>query len=189
MYRSSRFLAGLFALGVAVASPADAAPSKTSGIARVPRALAVTRRLPTPPAGVAELKFAEMFKSPVGPKGLEPTEQLRLLDGKRVRMVGYVVQQAHPLAGAFMLSPLPVVAGDEDESLADDIPPSAVLVRLPNAKDARIPSLPGLIQVSGTLHVGASEAGGRVTAARVDLDALAERALIADTSRNHRASR
>jgi hypothetical protein len=188
MDRSTRFLAGLLALGTVVASSAETALSAPAGFARTPRALAVTGRLPAPPAGVSELKFAEMFKQPVGPKGLEPTERLRLLDGKRVRMVGYVVQQQPPLAGGFMLSPLPVVAGDEDESLADDIPPSVVLVRLPRAKSARVPAIPGLIQVNGVLHVGASEAGGRVAAAHIDLDAAAERALIANTSRK-RASR
>jgi hypothetical protein len=61
-------------------------------------------------------------------------------------------------------------------------------VRLPRAKSARVPALPGLIQVNGVLHVGASEAGGRVAAAHIDLDAAAERALIANTSRK-RASR
>jgi len=187
---SSRFLASLIALGVAVASSAGAAPSASpSGIARTPRALAVTSRLPAPPEGVAELKFAEMFKTPIGPKGLEPTERLRLLDGRRVRMVGYVVQQQPPIPGAFLLSPLPVFAGDEDESLADDIPPSAVLVRLPHARQARVPALPGLVQVSGTLHVGESEAGSRVATAHLELDAASERALVTSMPRKHKASR
>ena len=174
------------ALALATSLPAFA---HGTPFVRVPRSLAVEKRLGEPPAGVADLKFADMFKLPVGPKGLEPTARLRALDGKRVRMIGYVVQQEPPLAGAFTLSPLPVVAGDEDESLADDIPASAMLVRLPHAKDARVPALPGLIQVSGVLHVGASEAGGRVAGAHIDLDALPERALLGTNDRKHKSAR
>ena len=185
MDRLSRFLASALALGMATASAAGA-PSRP-GTVRVPRVLAVTHRLPVPPAGVTELKFAEMFRTPVGPKGLEPTERLRALDGKRVRMDGYVVHLEPPLAGAFMLSPLPVVAGDEDESLADDIPPSALLVRLPHAKDVHVAPLPGLIQVTGVLHVGGSEAGDRVAAAHLDLDAVRERAVLATTTRRRKS--
>jgi hypothetical protein len=182
MVRLARVFAGALALGVCVpssyAESATAHHAATS--ATVPRALAVKRQLGAPPAGVAELKFADIFKLPVGPKGLEPTDKLRSLDGKRVRIVGYMVQQEAPVAGTFLLSPLPVTAGDEDESLADDIPASAVMVQLPNAKGAIVPGLPGLIQVRGTLHVGATVLPGndRVAAAHITLDQQPERALL-----------
>jgi hypothetical protein len=148
--------------------------------AKVPAELAVKRRLVPPAAGVTELKFADLFKLPVGPKGLEPTDKLRALDGRRVRIVGYMVQQAPPAAGGFLLSPLPVAAGDEDESLADDIPASAVYVTLPKGADTRVPMLPGLLKITGVLRVGAYEVrqAGRVAAARIELDARPERALL-----------
>lgn len=142
--------------------------------------LAVSQPLGVPPNGVADLKFRDLFKLPVGPKGLEPTPKLRRLDGKRVRIVGYMVQQQSAVAGGFLLSPLPVAAGDEDESLADDIPASAIFVGLPQGASAIVPPLPGLLGISGTLRVGAREIPGadRVAAVRIELDAEAERALL-----------
>ncbi len=182
--------AGLFARAVAstvliaavtVASAHEAAQTRqtTQGI-RVPALLSVSRPPDALPKGVAELKFRDVFKLPVGAKGLEPTETLRKLDGKRVRIVGYMVQSETPPRGGFLISPLPVAAGDEDESLADDIPPSALLVSLPKGRDAVIPNLPGLIKLSGTLRVGAYEAAGteRVVPARIELDGDVERALL-----------
>lgn len=147
---------------------------------KVPAILAVEKKLAPPPAGVAELRFRDIFKLPVGPRGLEPTEKLRSLDGKRVRIVGYMIAQETPVAGSFMLSPLPVMAGDEDESLADDIPPSALFVVLPRGRSTVVPALPGLVKLTGTLRVGAEEipGSGRVAAARLELDAEPERALL-----------
>ena len=56
-------------------------------------ALVVDHKLEAAPAGVVDLKFQELFKLPVGERGLEPSEKLVALDGKRVRIVGYMVQQ------------------------------------------------------------------------------------------------
>jgi hypothetical protein len=164
-----------------VVSPREAAPGKQAAHAtKVPALLAVRGPLDAPPKGVAELKFRDVFKLPAGAKGLEPTDTLRKLDGKRVRIIGYMVQWETPIASGFLLSPLPVAAGDEDESLADDIPPSALFVSLPKGSDAVVPNLPGLIKVSGTLRVGAHEVAGanRVVPARIELDGDLERALL-----------
>jgi hypothetical protein len=146
---------------------------------RIPAAIAVCKELGMPPAGVTELKFHDVFKLPVGPKGLEPTEKLLALDGRRVRLVGYVAQQEPPAKGAFLLSPLPVLLGDADESLADDLPPSSILVELPRARDLVVPVFGGLIQLTGTLRVGAytEPTSGRVSAARLVLDRVPEDAL------------
>ncbi|MFX7906621.1 hypothetical protein ABTK51_20115, partial [Acinetobacter baumannii] len=89
-----------------------------------PKLVAVRGQLPPLPTGVAELRFGDIFKLPVGPTGLEPSERLRELDGKTVRMVGYVASTESPAPGMFILSPLPVSIGGEDESLSDDLPPS-----------------------------------------------------------------
>ena len=146
---------------------------------RVPAALAVQKELGPPPTGVTELKFREIFKLPVGPKGLEPTDKLRALDGKRVRIVGYMVRQEPAPMGAFLLSPLPVMLGDEDEALADDLPATALLVELDKTRDLAVPMLPGLLQVTGTLHVGmhADPVSGRSTSAQLVLDAAPQRAI------------
>lgn len=153
-----------------------------------PSSLAVRARLPAPPRGVADLKFGEMFTLPIGPQGLEPSARLRELDGQRVRLIGYMVYGEAPTSRSFLLSPLPVTAGDEDESLADDIPASAMLVRVGDGKPAPLPHLAGLIRLTGVLHVGTTsdDDSGRNVAASLDLDAVCMRALrraAASTSR------
>lgn len=156
------------------------AAQRTAATPAVPDLLTVRKRLGAPPAGVAELKFRDLFKLPVGPKGLEPTDKLKGLDGKRVRIVGYMVQQEPPISGGFLLSPLPVVVGDADDSFADDIPASAIFVSLPKASDTIVPPLPGLIRLTGTLRAGAREVrgAGRVAPAVLELDREPERALL-----------
>jgi hypothetical protein len=149
--------------------------SAHSGGAVIPHklsAIEVRGELPAPPAGVSPIKFGEFFRMPVGPYGLEPSEKLLALNGKRVRLVGYMVREENPAAGCFMLSPLPVTLGDEDESLSDDLPPSTVFVHLANSRERNAPYIPGLIHLTGTLEVGAKdEAEGRVSAVRLILDA------------------
>ena len=74
--------------------------------------------------------------------------------------------------GQFILSPIPVLMGDEDESFADDLPPSAVFVHLPPAlREETVLNLHGLMQIEGTLRVGAQEENdGRVSAVRIELN-------------------
>ena len=176
----STLMTSVLLLAVAHASTSETARAhRDAAKTRVPAALAVRKDLGPPPAGVTELKFREVFKLPVGPKGLEPTDKLSALDGKRVRLVGYMVRQDPPPKGTFLLAPLPVQIGDEDESLADDLPPTALRVDLGKSRDLAVPLLTGLIQVTGTLHVGmrADPATGRSTPAQLVLDAAPERAL------------
>ena len=170
---------------VAVAStPKTASTHRDDAALRVPASLAVRKTLGPPPAGVTELKFRDLFKLPVGPKGLEPTEKLLALDGKRVRIVGYMVRQSPAPKSAFLLSPLPTALGDEDESLADDLPPTTLAVVLDKSAhdksaDLTLPMLPGLLQITGTLHVGmqTDPATGRAMPAAITLDDASQRAI------------
>lgn len=184
-------LAAAFSVCVWLSPAALAANHGTSGGgAQVPAALAVRKELRAPPRGVSDLKFRDMFKLPVGPRGLEPSATLSALDGKRVRMVGYMVQQEPLPMASFLLAPLPVQISDEDEPLADDLPPSTISVVVAGAEAKAIRSLPGLIQVTGVLHVGArTDAGtGRVSSAQIALDAPLARWLIApDAPTTHAA--
>lgn len=130
-------------------------------------------------AEVVNLKFGEMFRWPVGPRGLEPSEKLLRLNGRRVHMVGYMVEQE--AMRSVILSPLPLKLGDEDESLADDVPPGVVFVRfaLPDQIDLRY--RPGLLQATGTLSVGSFvEADGRTSSVRLTLDSSRSRESIHD---------
>jgi hypothetical protein len=169
----------LHALVVAASAPGIASAHRDDAATRVPASLAVQKTLGPPPAGVTELRFRDLFKLPVGPKGLEPTEKLLALDGKRVRIIGYMVRQSPAPAGMFLLSPLPAALGDEDESLADDLPPTTLAISLDESRDLVLPMLPGLLQITGTLHVGmrVDPATGRSVPAAIAIDEVPQRAL------------
>ena len=145
-----------------------------------PPALAVSGVLPAPPAGVAELRFSEMFQRPVGPKGLEPSARLLALDGLPVRLVGYMASAELPMAGRLVLSPLPIAMGDEDEPLANDLPAQAVFVHLSGPAAGQVlPNYSGLIQLQGRLSVGVrDEPDGHLSSVRLLLDEQASQQLL-----------
>ena len=147
-------------------------------IAPVPESLRVYGEMPPLP-GVADLKFREFFKMPIGPRGLEPSDKLLQLDGQSVRLVGFMARQDDAIPGLFILSPLPVHMGDEDDSFSDDLPASAVFVRLSAEKQStRLPYMPGLLALIGTLKIGAEEEpDGRVSVVRLLLSDPQSRAL------------
>lgn len=148
---------------------------------------ALVARPGTPPPSVADLRFAEFFVRPVGPRGLEPTPRLRALAGQRVRLVGYMAAAALPMAGRLVLAPLPVELGDEDEALADDLPPQAVFVHLSGAAATRtLPHYPGLLALTGTLELGPlDEPDGHVSSVRLRLDDAASQACLPDSTHSH----
>lgn len=118
---------------------------------------------------IVDLKFHEFFKLPVGPRGLEPTRKLLSLNGKRVSIIGYMVHQEQPVSGVFALTPLPVTVGDEDESLADDLPPATVYVHINSGTKPVF--VPGLLKLIGILQVGTQEEqDGHVSLVRLQLD-------------------
>src|SRR5262245_23045666 len=132
----------------------------------------VVTKLPPLPPGITDLKFNEFFVLPVGPLGLEPTEKLRSLDGKRVRMCGYMVRQEKPPVSTFLFAPIPVQIHEHDNGLADDLPPATVRVAVPTCREKPVPFAADLMALTGTLHLGnRAEADGRVTFARLELDA------------------
>ena len=127
-------------------------------------------QLPVLSNDIADLKFNEIFKMPVGPRGMEPSEKLISLNNKHVRIVGYMAKQETPTAGLFIVSPLPVEMGDEDDKFADDMPANAIFVHLDNP-DLFVNYVPGLINLIGVLSVGNfNEADGRISYIRVKLD-------------------
>lgn len=143
-----------------------------------PPSLQVSTPLPALP-GVADLKFREFYAMPIGPQGLVPTPKLLALDGQRVRIVGHMAQQEQPSPGVWIATPLPVALGNEDESLADDLPATLLYVHLAPAQAAlTLPHMPGLLCMTGVLHVGARrEPDGRLSFVRLELDAELSRAL------------
>ena len=133
--------------------------------------------LPRLPAGVAELKFCDFFVTPVGPRGLEWTDNLRQLDGKKVRILGYMVQEEKQTPGVFILSPYPAQIHEHDNALADDLPPSVVHVISPSHGGQVVPHTPQLLLLTGKLQIGnRPEPGGRMSAVRLTIDRMSRAA-------------
>jgi hypothetical protein len=155
-----------------------------------------TNALPPLPPGVSELKFNEFFRSPIGPRGLEFTDQLRHLEGRRIRMLGYMVQQTKPVAGCFLFAPVPVSLNEHEYGHADDLPATTVHVITDESAPAQTPFTPGPLLLTGKLSLGnRAEADGRISTVRLFLDpptaeqkAAAERAVAAVQKKNAAAS-
>lgn len=121
---------------------------------------------------ILDLPFAQFFQQPIGPRGLQPTEALRAADGRRVRLVGYMVQQEAPQPGRFLLAPRPVAMSEHADGDADDLPPATVTVLLDAARaDHVVAHRAGRLALTGRLSVGRAEgADGRVSWVRLQLD-------------------
>lgn len=136
------------------------------------RQLRAPREVPPLPPGTVQLKFSDFFERPAGPRGLVPTARLRALEGQRVRLLGYMVQQDLPLPGRFLLAQRPVILAERADGAADDLPPDVVYVQFPALSARRVvPYAPGLLLVEGQLRVGAAdEPDGRVSYVRLELE-------------------
>jgi hypothetical protein len=126
--------------------------------------------LPPLPLGVSALEFSEFFVKPVGPRGLELSDTLRGLHGKRVRILGYMVRREAAPPGTLILTPHPVQLHDFEYGLADDLPPNALHVTLPDVAQ-ELPYTPGLLLLTGRLEIGnREEKDGRISVVRLLLD-------------------
>ena len=124
-----------------------------------------------------------MFQLPVGEAGLEPTQKMLQLNGDRVRIVGYMVDQEQ--MRSFILAPLPLKLGEEDESLADDLPPTVVFVHLSSHQGTEpLRHIPGLLELTGVLDVGNfAEPDGRVSTVRLTVNLATSQAISANAPR------
>lgn len=130
-------------------------------------------KLPPLPEGVEEIGFQEFFNNPVGPRGLEPTAKLLSLNGKRVRIMGYVAEMERPEKRNIILAPLPLKPQPEEYGAADEIPAAHVLVTVPGDPNKQVPLLSGAMLLTGILSVGQSTEGGETSFVRMLLDAPA----------------
>jgi hypothetical protein len=121
---------------------------------------------------VIDLSFDQIYRRPVGPYGLELSKKVVALNGKRVRISGFMVAEEAPVAGRFLLAPLPVALSDVEDGPADDLPPAVVYVRLAGADaNARVRYQREPLQLTGVLHVGNTvEPDDRVSLFRLTLD-------------------
>jgi hypothetical protein len=169
----------LFILGIGLVLDVNAHEITTHNLPPkvIPSIVSVGGAVSETPQGVTDIKFRDFFKMPIGKRGLELNDQFLSLDGKRVRIVGYMAKAESPTSGMFVLSSLPVELGDEDESLSDDLPANSLFVHT-NPKQFVVPHITGLISLIGTLSIGSQlEADGHVSTARLILDSDISKAL------------
>ena len=168
-----------------VTRPISAAVSRPA-VARLTESSIV---LPPLPDGVEELKFADFFKLPVGPKGLEPAERLQSLAGKKVRLVGYFVFEdwstcgcpaptaeeikakgrralpgwmKHVVPGRALLAPTPVAVSLGHYGLSDDLPPQVAALKIASKVGEPVFYKPGIYAATGTLELAnRDESDGR----------------------------
>ncbi len=101
---------------------------------------------------------------------LAPSSKARALQGKRVRLEGFMAQMEEPPRGAFYLTSHPVRC-DEGGAGTGDLPPDSVRVVVRNATSQEIPFYPGLLEVSGVLVIGnEADDAGRTSFFRLVLD-------------------
>lgn len=124
------------------------------------------------------LRFSEIFVQPIGPFGLQFTDHAQSLNGKRIRISGYMVQQEYgSLPGQFLMAFRPIKMSEHSDGDADDLPPSTLLVRLaPHQAEWHLPYINKLIELVGVLSLGRDESRqGRVNWLRLELDESATR--------------
>jgi hypothetical protein len=136
--------------------------------ARSSKSQETTRTLPPLPTGVSELKFSDFFVMPIGDRGLTFTEKLRGLEGKRVRILGYMVHQDQPVASGFLLAPMPAQVDQDHYGLADDLPAATIQVVMPKGNAQVVGHVSGPLLLTGTLSLGPrEEADGRISNVRL----------------------
>ena len=119
-----------------------------------------------PPA--QDLAFREFFEPTA--RELRPTPKLQSLQGRRVRLLGFMVLSEQPPLGGFFLSSHPIVATESGGGTAD-LPPETVFVVVPAAAGKTVPHLAQPVVVEGVLQFGShSSDDGQVSSIRVVLD-------------------
>jgi hypothetical protein len=123
------------------------------------------------------LSFHEFFEPSA--QELRPSARLLNLNGKRVRLIGYMAQMDDPPKGGFYLCGSPVFAAEGGAGTAD-LPPDAVLVVVKSAQGQALAHMPRLLEVTGVLDIGPLvDEGGRVSRIRILLDGPPPRAAVA----------
>lgn len=167
---------------VVLSAPVFAAEDSTTAAvwrrfaAQSARVLLEAQRAPlTPPplpAGVEELTFREFFSPVVGDRGLDYSERMRALHGRRVRIAGFMTRDFVRHPGVFLLTGWPTKVESDGYCFNDELPPATLHVVLPpSAAGEPAPYIPGPMLITGTLQVGPSlMPDGRNAVARLVLD-------------------
>jgi len=104
------------------------------------------------------LNFGDLLRHPIGPQGLEISTNAKSLQGQRVRLRGFMVKSEEDAIGQFYLAPVPLQMSEHADGPANDLPASAVLVKLdPSQSNWAVAYKAGPLVLEGTLLVGRHE--------------------------------
>ena len=104
------------------------------------------------------LNFGDLLRHPIGPQGLEISTNAKSLQGQRVRLRGFMVKSEEDAIGEFYLAPVPLQMSEHADGPANDLPASAVLVKLdPSQANWAVSHHAGALVLEGTLLVGRHE--------------------------------
>ena len=102
--------------------------------------------------------FGDLLQHPIGPQGLEITQKAKSIQGQNVRLRGYMVKSEEDSIGQFYFAPLPIQLSEHADGPANDLPASAVLVKLdPSQANWAISHKAGALVLEGTLRIGRHE--------------------------------
>ncbi|MDX2052646.1 MAG: hypothetical protein SFV15_09665 [Polyangiaceae bacterium] len=128
--------------------------------------VAVARDPVFPNQQASTLRFEELFE--VGP-ALVPSAKVLALAGKRVRVLGFMVDMELPPKSGFFLTSRPVRCDEGGQGTAD-LPIASVFVISQSMAGHSVPHVPGRLQVTGILEVGNQpDSSGRVSSFRLRL--------------------
>jgi hypothetical protein len=104
------------------------------------------------------LSFGDLLKHPIGPNGLEIAPNAKSMQGHNVRMRGFMVKSEEDSIGQFYFAPMPIQMSEHADGPANDLPASAVLVKLdPSQANWAVAHKAGPLVLEGTLLVGRHE--------------------------------
>ena len=104
------------------------------------------------------LNFGDLLQHPIGPQGIEISPNAQALQGQSVRLRGYMVKSEEAAIGQFYFAPVPLQMSEHADGPANDLPASAVLVKLdPSQANWAVSHKAGALVLEGTLLVGRYE--------------------------------
>ncbi|MBC8143429.1 MAG: hypothetical protein H7Y38_18530 [Armatimonadetes bacterium] len=168
----TRFTAFVFTCVLVSVASAGAQTPKVDSLIAPATAKAKPAPLPPLPAGVTHVEWNQFIKTPVGDYGLELTDEIKALNGKKVRLLGYMVMRDEPTPGTLLLAPYQVGIEEHEAGFAD-LPPQTVYVTIPYNAPKIVPHTPRPLLLTGTLSVGqkVEDDGKFVSLFRLALDA------------------
>lgn len=115
----------------------------------------------------------DVFTAPAGPKGLEYSARAMSLNGRRIRVTGFMVKHFNTDPTVFLFSETPRLYNEREEGLADSLPPGTLHV-IVQVREGDAPAWRReKMTLYGTLELGArEELSGRISHARLKCDAI-----------------